>query len=74
MMLFHGSNQEFDCVDLSKSKDKRDFGKGFYITTIKEQTLQWGYNIFNSFGGNGVFLYMNLKIYLPAAPCTQWVV
>ena len=30
MKLYHGSNQEFDNVDLKKSKDKRDFGKGFY--------------------------------------------
>jgi len=44
-------------VDLSKSKDRRDFGKGFYTTTIKEQALQWGYNIFNRFGGDGIFLY-----------------
>ena len=57
MILFHGLNQEFDCVDLSKSKDRRDFGKGFYTTTIKEQALQWGYNMFNRFGGNEIFLY-----------------
>jgi hypothetical protein len=57
MMLYHGSNQEFDSVDLSKSKDRRDFGKGFYTTTIKEQALQWGYNLFNRFGGDGIFLY-----------------
>jgi len=30
MILYHGSNQSFSDVDLSKSKDKRDFGKGFY--------------------------------------------
>ena len=57
MTLYHGSNQEFNDVDLSKSKDRRDFGKGFYTTTIKEQALQWGYNIFNRFGGDGIFLY-----------------
>jgi len=65
MILYHGSNQEFDNVDLSKSKDRRDFGKGFYTTTIKEQALQWGYNIFNRFGGEGIFLYE--FEYLPAA-------
>jgi len=57
MKLYHGSNQEFDNVNLSKSKDRRDFGKGFYTTTIKEQALQWGYNIYNRFGGDGIFLY-----------------
>ena len=57
MILYHGSNQDFTKVDLSKSKDRRDFGKGFYTTTIREQALQWGYNIFNRFGGDGIFLY-----------------
>ena len=57
MILYHGSNQNFTEVDLSKSKDRRDFGKGFYTTTIKEQALQWGYNMFNRFSGDGIFLY-----------------
>jgi hypothetical protein len=57
MILYHGSNQDFNYVDLSKSKDKRDFGKGFYTTTIREQALQWGYNMFNRFGGDAFFLY-----------------
>ena len=57
MILYHGSNHDFISVDLSKSKDKRDFGKGFYTTTIKEQALQWGYNMFNRLGGDGIFLY-----------------
>jgi len=57
MILYHGSNQSFNNVDLAKSKDKRDFGKGFYTTTIREQALQWGYNMFNRFGGEGIFLY-----------------
>ena len=57
MIIYHGSNQDFTKVDLSKSKDRRDFGKGFYTTTIREQVLQWGYNMFNRFGGDGIFLY-----------------
>jgi len=57
MILYHGSNQSFSNVDLTKSKDKRDFGKGFYTTTIREQALQWGYNMFNRFDGEGIFLY-----------------
>jgi len=57
MILYHGSNQDFNNVDLSKSKNRRDFGKGFYTTTIREQALQWGYNMFNRFNGEGIFLY-----------------
>jgi len=57
MILYHGSNHDFNNVDLSKSKDRRDFGRGFYTTTIKEQAQQWGYNMFNRLGGDGIFLY-----------------
>jgi len=57
MNLYHGSNHDFSKVDLSKSKERRDFGKGFYTTTIKEQAQQWGYTMFNRFGGDGIFLY-----------------
>jgi len=34
MILYHGSNQDFNNVDLSKSKDRRDFGKGFYTVSM----------------------------------------
>jgi hypothetical protein len=57
VILFHGSNQDFATVDLALSKDRRDFGRGFYTTTIKEQAQQWGYNMFNRLGGDGIFLY-----------------
>jgi len=57
MILYHGSNHDFNSVDLSKSKDRRDFGRGFYTTTIKEQAQQWGFNIYNRLGGDGIFLY-----------------
>ena len=57
MILYHGSNREFNTIDLSKSKDKRDFGRGFYTTTIKEQAQQWGFNMFSRLGGDGIFLY-----------------
>ena len=57
MILYHGSNQDFSGVDLSKTKNRRDFGKGFYTTTIKEQAQQWGYTMFNRLGGDGIFLY-----------------
>lgn len=32
MILYHGSNQIITKVDLSKSKDFKDFGRGFYLT------------------------------------------
>jgi len=36
-LLYHGSNISFSIVDLSKSIPKKDFGRGFYTTTDKNQ-------------------------------------
>jgi len=41
LTLYHGSNCNFSVVDLSKTKDKRDFGKGFYLTPLKVQAMSW---------------------------------
>ncbi|GBU26329.1 hypothetical protein R83H12_03025 [Fibrobacteria bacterium R8-3-H12] len=41
MILYHGSNCEFDIISLEKSKNNRDFGRGFYTTTIEEQAREW---------------------------------
>ena len=32
MILYQGSNQLINRIDLSKSKDFEDFGRGFYLT------------------------------------------
>lgn len=56
MILFHGTNKHFDAIDLSTSKDKRDFGKGFYTTTIYEQAEKWAKNQLVRYGGDGSFV------------------
>lgn len=37
MILYHGSNLKIDEIDLTKCKPYKDFGQGFYCTTIKKQ-------------------------------------
>ena len=37
MILYHGSNLKIDVIDLTKCKPYKDFGQGFYCTTIKKQ-------------------------------------
>ena len=37
MILYHGSNVEIGAVDLSHCMPYKDFGRGFYLTTIFEQ-------------------------------------
>jgi len=57
MKLYHGSNCDFTKVDLSKSKNKRDFGRGFYLTTLQNQAKDWAETLFDRYGGDGIFVY-----------------
>lgn len=38
--LYHGSNVKIERIDLSKGNPNKDFGKGFYLTDIREQAEQ----------------------------------
>ena len=58
LTLYHGSNVLFETVDLSKSRDRRDFGCGFYTTTIREQAEHWAKSLFTRYGGAGRFVYV----------------
>jgi hypothetical protein len=44
MKLYHGSNIEIVNPDLNIGREKVDFGKGFYTTTIKDQAEKWAIN------------------------------
>ncbi len=37
MILYHGTNIDFDRTDIGKTKKYKDFGQGFYLTDIKTQ-------------------------------------
>jgi hypothetical protein len=39
MILFHGTNVQFESIDLSKCRPNKDFGKGFYLTSIESQAI-----------------------------------
>ena len=41
MIVYHGSNVIVDHPDIKHSFRALDFGKGFYVTTIKEQAERW---------------------------------
>jgi len=69
--LYHGSNVRFDVPSLERSRNKRDFGKGFYTTTVKEQAEEWAKTLRSRFSG-GAFVYefelnniatLNIKIF-----------
>ena len=37
MILYHGTNMDFNVIDLKKSKPGKDFGQGFYLSDNLEQ-------------------------------------
>lgn len=41
MIVYHGSLEEVVSPDVYHSRDNVDFGKGFYLTPIKEQAEKW---------------------------------
>ena len=40
MILYHGTNESFETIDLSRSKPNKDFGRGFYLSADKEQAME----------------------------------
>jgi hypothetical protein len=41
MKLYHGSTVFVDTPKILKAEIGRDFGTGFYTTTVKEQAIRW---------------------------------
>ncbi len=41
MILYHSSNVSVEVPDTQHSRDDLDFGKGFYLTTNKEQAINY---------------------------------
>lgn len=40
MILYHGTNTDFNRIDFRKCKPNKDFGRGFYLTDIKQQAIE----------------------------------
>ena len=40
MKLYHGTNVDFNTIDLTKSNKFKDFGQGFYLTDIRQQAVE----------------------------------
>lgn len=64
LILFHGSNIAFDKIDLKKSHDRRDFGRGFYCTVLESQAVEWARRLYlrSHSGGNQVSFHTPLAL------------
>lgn len=51
MILYHGSNIEIVNIDFSRCKPYKDFGKGFYLTSLEHQAVRMAENKAALFGG-----------------------
>ena len=51
MILYHGTNCVIEKIDLDKCRPYKDFGKGFYLTTIKEQAEKMAKRVSKIYGG-----------------------
>lgn len=56
--LYHGTDSLFDVIDINKSENYRDFGKGFYTTTIAAQAESWARSKKLRNGSNTAYVYV----------------
>lgn len=45
LIVYHGTTYDFKSIELVKSRNRRDFGRGFYTTILKSQAIEWGYRL-----------------------------
>jgi len=51
LRLYHGSNVEINEIDFSRCRPYKDFGQGFYLTTIQEQAEKMAKRVSRIYGG-----------------------
>lgn len=51
MILYHGTNKDFDSIDLNLSNPYKDFGRGFYLTEIRKQAEKMAQKKSKIYGG-----------------------
>ena len=54
MRLYHGSNIVIDSINLAMCRPYKDFGKGFYLTDIKEKAGNMAVRVSKIYGGSPV--------------------
>lgn len=82
MRLYHGTNVDFDDIDLTMSNKYKDFGQGFYLTDIRSQAEELAAKKSRLFGGYPVIQEYefdesllsgtDLKVLKFDKPSTEW--
>lgn len=63
MLVYHSSNQCFINPDVIHSREALDFGKGFYVTRLKEQAEKYAYRFLR----NGEDAYLHIFEFTPCS-------
>ena len=82
MILFHGTNTDIETIDLSRSLNHKDFGKGFYLTDSRETAMRMATKKARLFGGKATLiiyefdetaLHSDLKVKIfPEKATVEW--
>lgn len=61
MKLYHGSNIQIDHINLAMCKPYKDFGRGFYLTDIKEQAEKMAVRVSRIYGGTPIVNFYEIE-------------
>ena len=61
MPLYHGSNTDIKIIDLAMCRPYKDFGRGFYLTVMKEQAKKMAERVARIYGGSPVLNVFELS-------------
>lgn len=83
MILYHGTNLDFESINLAIGNKYKDFGLGFYLTSDKSTAIRMAQKKARLFGGTPTIisyefdeaaLNSNLKVKVfPEKACVEWV-
>lgn len=80
MILYHGTNADFDKIEIVRTQLHKDFGQGFYLTDIREQAERMALRKTRMLGGAPVVQayefddtsLLNLKVLRFETPDEEW--
>ena len=84
MILYHGTNEDIEAIDLNRGLRHKDFGKGFYLTPDRNTAIRMAQKKARLFGGtptlityelNEDAMQSDLKVKIfPEQACVEWLV
>ena len=83
MILYHGTNENIETIDLTKGLRHKDFGKGFYVTPDKATAIRMAKKKARLFGGTATLITyemddsvfqsdLKIKVF-PEEACVEWL-